>query len=209
MALLPYKSIVTVPAASKDMTLLATVKTELGITDAASDAKLSALIQQASAAIVSFCKREFAQETLADTFRTDCGDSVLQLSRRPIVSVTSIVEDDVSLTAADYEIIAANGWIQRIDSEERPIGWAWGKTVVTYVAGWIMLTNLPSDLERACIDLIKGKWFALERDPLVKSESTPGVYSVDYWVQSGESVRGLPADVARQLEELGYVEVIA
>jgi hypothetical protein len=204
----PYNSTVSVAASSKDMTLLNTVKTELSIGNTDYDVLLGSFIQQASAAIVSYCRREFARETLVDTFRIGGGITTLQLTRRPIVSVTSIVEDGVTLDSDDYEIIAANGWLNRLDASGDPQCWECGKIVVTHVAGWLMLTDLPSDLERVTIDLVKSKWFARDRDPMVKSEGTPGVYEVSYWVDTGQYVRGLPAGIAAKLDELGYVDPV-
>lgn len=205
---LPYNSTVSVIAGSKSMTSLARVKTELDITVDTHNTFLYDAIAQASAAVVSYCRREFAQETLVDSFRIGGGIGLLQLRRRPIVSVSSIVEDGVTLDSDDYEIIKDNGWLQRLDSDGDPQCWECGKIVVTYVAGWAMLTDLPSDLERVTIDLVKSKWFGRKRDPMVKREDVPGVLLTEYWVDTGQYVRGLPAGIAQRLDELGYVDPV-
>lgn len=193
---IPFATAVTTPAASKDMTLLATVKTELGITGSTDDAFFAVQIQQASAAIVTYCNREFAKETLVDTFRPECAVDYLSLARWPLVSITSIVEDGETLTAADYESEAATSLIYRLDGDDVRSRWAATKIVVTYEAGYVMLTSLPHDLERACIELVKRRWFARKRDPLVKSETVPDVYEVGYWVNGNGDSSSMPDDIA-------------
>lgn len=210
MAILPYRSDVTVAAASKDLTILATVKDELGETDTDSDNFLTGLIQQASDKAVELSGREFAEETMKDYFRNDswqrCAD-VLQLSRRPIKSVISIIEDGVTLEPTDFEIIAETGWIQRIDSSGNPQSWGGGKIAVEYVAGWISLTEIPSLLERIVIDEIKREWFARGGDPIVKSEEVPGVLRRDFWIPG--STTGVQKDpMLTALEDAGFIETI-
>src|SRR5262245_46559089 len=66
----PYNSPVIVAASSRDLTVLETVKVELGIqaSDTSRDAYLNTLITQASQIIATYCNRIFAQETLSDHF---------------------------------------------------------------------------------------------------------------------------------------------
>jgi hypothetical protein len=206
---LPYNSTVSVEAQSKNMTSIERVKRELGVTVDTHNTFIYEAITQASAEIVSYCRREFAKETVVESFRVGEPVGILQLSRRPIVSVSSIVESGVTLTTDDYEIDALTGWIYRLDGNDERRGWECGKIVVTAVVGWEMLTDLPSDLERICIDLVKSKWFARKRDPLVKREEVPGVLLTEYWVDTGEYVRGLPAGIAKKLDELCYVDPVA
>lgn len=185
MPLLPYNSIVTTHAASKDMTVLATVKTELGLSVTTWDTLLATLIQQASGKAVELAGREFAAETMTDYFLVAGCDPVLQLSRRPIKSITSIVEDGVTLSASDYEAVALTGWLRRIDADGLLIAWASGKVDVVYVAGYTMLTELPHGLERIVIDEVKRQFFSRKRDSLIRQESVDGVGSFSYWVNSG------------------------
>lgn len=203
----PFKSVVTTPAASKDLTLLATVKTELGITGTTDDAWLSVQIQQASAFAVAYCNREFAKETLVDTFRPDAAANYLSLTRWPVVTIGSVVEDDETLTAADYEVDPAAGMLYRLDGDDERRRWAIAKIVVTYEAGYVLLTDLTHDLERACIELIKRRWFARKRDPLVKGEEVPDVYNVQYWVNGSGSGAALPDDIALTLDKYRRIAV--
>lgn len=196
----PFKTTVTTPAASKDMTVLATVLAELGLTgtDASRDALLAALIKQASAAIVAYCRRELASETVRDDFRTEterrCIEALI-LDRTPVTALGTVVENGVTLGGADTELDPATGFLYRLDGQDCRIAWAHAKITVAYTGGFVMLTTLPNDLERACIDLVKHRWFARARDPLVKSVSVDGVATEGYWVGGVGEGAGLPPDV--------------
>src|SRR5450759_693293 len=97
---------VTDTADTYDLTVLATVKAELGITDRDEDENLARWINQASGVIAKYCNRVFAQETLSDTFRLkwrEC-EEILVLSRFPVSSIASVLENDATLDpASDYE----------------------------------------------------------------------------------------------------------
>jgi len=212
MPILPYRITVTTPATSKDMTVLATVKAEMNITtvDAARDAFINVLIQQASGKAVELAGREFASETMTEKFRVDeRRDSILQVSRRPVSSVTSIVEDGATLTSADYEIIASTGWLQRIDSDGNPQDWASSTPItVVYVAGWVMLTALPHALERIIIDEVKRNWFSRTRDPLLRGEDIPDVANLQYWIDRGSGANGSKDPMLLALEAAGFVDAV-
>lgn len=212
MAIIPYNSTVTTPAASKDLTVLATVKAEFGFTtvDAARDALISVHIQQASSKAAELSRREFAAETMTDSFRSDyCGSTVLQLVRRPIKSVTSVVEDGTTLAGTDYEIIPANGWLQRIDGSGNPQSWG-DKTVVVYVAGFTLLTEESHALERIVIDEVKRNYFARERDPLLKDIDVDGVARLGYWVDRSGSGGGTGQidPMLAALSQQGFVDAV-
>lgn len=205
----PYDTTVSVAATSKDMTLAATVKTELGITDSDHDAYIALLIQEESAAAVAYCDREFARETVIESFRLENEDRCvvgLYLSRVPVASITSVVEDGVTLTAADYELAAAAGRLYRLDGAGSRSEWAKAKIVVTYAGGYVMLTTLPQDLERAVRTMVKQRWYARQRDPLVKAASLDGVMSEQYWV-GGVGEDGTPAEVAAVLDRYRRIAV--
>ena len=65
---------VTSPASTFDLALLASVKSELSITDRSEDANLARWIGQASTAIAAYCNRVFVTETVSETFRLSCRD---------------------------------------------------------------------------------------------------------------------------------------
>lgn len=197
----PTRTEIIGAAGSKDLTVKATVKSELQITGVADDDFLDTLIHQASAQIVSYCGREFARETIRDTFRISRGYGWLQLSRWPTASITSITESGVALAASDYELDAAAGRLLRVSSGA-PILWTDELIVVTHVSGWNLLAELPHDLERACIDLVKSRYRQRLRDQTIKAERVDGVASFEYWVGDipGEDA-GLPSQVAGVLDQ--------
>src|ERR1044071_9207493 len=95
---------VKTPATSFDLTDIDTVKDELEISGSESDDRLARYITEASRAIATWCNRVFGKETVAETFRNGEGLECLVLARRPVVSITSIVEDGVTLSSSDYEL---------------------------------------------------------------------------------------------------------
>ena len=61
--------------------------------------------------------------------------------------------------------------------------------------------DLPEDLERACLETVKARWFARVRDPLAKGEQVQGIASADYCVPStGDGDPGLPPSVVGLLQ---------
>lgn len=183
----PYRTVVVTPGASIDLTVLAAVKDELGITSSANDAWLQTKITQASNAIATSCNRPLHQETVADYFSLDwqhCrNNGALVLSRTPVASIVSLVEGNATIDVSNYEYDAEKGMVWRtVNNNVRGGYWLGGQIVVTYVGGYELLGTLPYDLEQACILLVKGSWFSKTRDPLIKSVSIPDVASYDYWV---------------------------
>lgn len=180
----PYRTTLSGSAASRDLTTLATMKLALGLTDSSQDAWLSAEITQASQVVASYCARVFAQETLIDSFRLrGCRGDRLNLSRAPVASITSVVEDDVTLTATlDYEFDVGTGYLWRLDGSDNRTVWTGAKVVVTFVAGYELLQTLPNDVERACIILVRDGYFAKARgDSLARSErvETVGIETIE------------------------------
>ena len=188
---------VITPAASKDLTVLATVQAELEITGAADDGFINTLIQQASAAIVAYCGREFAAEEVDETVKA-YGTATLMLSRTPVTTLTSVTLDDgvssLTVPASDYMLEdAENGFIRSLTG-----GWKWtaaqGAGIIArpvagsefqayrirYTGGYTLLTTLPHDVERACIDLVKVKYLARGQGGNITEQEVPGVYRAEY-----------------------------
>lgn len=182
---------VVTPASTYDLTILATVKAELGITDRQSDPALTGYIRHASDVVAKFCNRVFAAETVSETFRLKYRAEELMLSRYPVTGITSVVENDSTLTEADYERDDDTGELRRLSSDA-PVCWPRGKIVVVYTCGYELLSNLPFGIERATILLVKQYASAGDRDPLVRSETVDGAGSTDYFSSAGS---GLPPEV--------------
>ena len=192
---------VTIAANSYDLTDLATVKVELGISGTAQDAQLDHYITAASLAAAQYCNRVFPAETVQDRFDLTFprmrygGDGKLQLSRWPVISVTSITENGVVLVAeTDYRLDAANGTLWRLSPTTGNVT-SWGTTPVlaVYQAGY---ASIPADLEDAAIRMIRTRWFAKDRDPMARSVNVVGVLEQQFWVPTGTDAGNMTVDVA-------------
>jgi Phage gp6-like head-tail connector protein len=198
----PYRTDIILPGLSIDLTVLATVKAELGITDTDSDAWLQSKITQTSAAIATACGRVFQRETVADHFNLgwrSCNDKLV-LSRFPVEEIVSVTEGDQTLAADQYEFESRNGLLFRVTGNNTWSSWTGDRIVVTYEAGYEMLESLPHDLEQACILLVKQNYFAKTRDPLIKGVTIPGVSTHDYWVGGVGQGGGMPPEVQTLIE---------
>lgn len=197
-------------ATSYDLTVLDTVKLELGIaiSDNSRDDELTSWIHQASDAIASVCKRVFAEETLSEVFRSEYSDnhiSALKLSRRPVNIITSIVEDAITLEETEYEVDFKAGLIYRMFSTDGLNRGSWQfcqKVTIIYTAGYVLLDDLPYDIERACLNLIKH--FNTNSvvgggrggDSSLKVIEVPGVIRREWGVNNNTSSKfDLPPDV--------------
>lgn len=203
------KSILTIvtPATSQDLTLLANVKAEFGITDSSQDANLQTWITQASAAVSDYCNRRFASEedleTIRNRIRLGFGyglyggfgeysggnfrlgrevDYVI-LKRNPVTAFASVVEDTITLVeGTDFECDYESGIMTRLNSNGDERRWRFQNLLVQYTAGYQLLGTLPIAIERATITLIKWFRFAATRDPYLLSEVIPGVRTAQYAV---------------------------
>lgn len=185
--------VVTDAADVFDLTDLETVKDELDVVDGESDDRLSRYITEASRAIATWCKRVFARETVAETFRNGKWVACLVLARRPVVAIASVLEDGTALTSTDYELDVETGLLYRLRSDCRS-SWCASKIVVTYDGGFDLPDDAPAPLSSACISLVKIKQSAQTRDPLVRAEDVPGVLSQQYWV-GGVGEDGIPPEI--------------
>lgn len=100
------------------LTTRSAVKTELGITASTDDALFDTLIDQASSAIVAYCGRPFARESYTETL-PGFGSINLQLARTPVVSVSSVSDQDGNVITDSAIGDADRGWLYR------RLGWAW------------------------------------------------------------------------------------
>jgi hypothetical protein len=187
----PYKTVVDTPAESKDLTVKATVKAELGITVTTYDDQIDTNIHQASALIVGYCNREFASEIVTESFRPTCYGPLetLWLTRTPVTDIEEVIEDGTTLDAALYELNAVSGELWRLDSAGYRCSWTSGVlTTVEYTGGYVSLTTLPHDVERACIEQVKATFKSRLRDPTIKSETMPDVHQVSYALAGGDFI---------------------
>lgn len=185
------------PAATGDLTTLATAKRELGIVDAAQDARIADLIREASDLVAQWCNRSgFGRETLRQTERIASPVDVIVLQRDLGVLVTSVTEDGIALTADEYE---RGGVLLNRLREAVRVPWTARLVVVEYQAGFVLPDEAPPALERACLDLLTGLWHGQGRDPAVRNETTEGVGAVGYFEPRADTLP-LPPDRLAALE---------
>lgn len=182
---------VIVPADSCDLTTLAAVKAELGISDHESDQNLSTWIAQASSAIIGYLNRTLGRETVRETFRLADRGSVLLLSRYPVAAIHSVTENDVTLSATDYELYNPNTGLLARFTDDAPSTWPQGKIAVEYTAGFDLPADAPADIERACILMVKQYWHGAGRDPFVRTRDVPGVMSTTYGTEGSAEIEDL------------------
>lgn len=196
-------------AGAYDLTTLATLKADLGITDSTNDTVLQRYLTAASEAIKNYCNRVFQVETVTDEFWAQrdpypstfaSGLAPLQLSRFPIkaAGVSSVVENGTTLVdATDFRVDYTLGHLTRIDGSAYPMRWPAYPISVTYQAGYV---TIPAALVEAVIRLVRASWYARLRDPMLRQENIPGVREAQYWISSPADGGNLPPDVVGLIE---------
>lgn len=169
---------VDTPATTYDLTVLESVKEELGIKTNDRDARLRSLIRRASGIVADHCRRVFAKETVTETLRL-VDRPHIALQRFPVSSVTSVTADGSALGATLYEVDAKRGLLYRLSGTTR-IAWCYDEVVVKYTGGFALVTDLPHGVEAAAIEVVKSLYFGGTRDPNVRSVEVPGVISKSY-----------------------------
>lgn len=189
-----------------DLTILETAKSELGIPqdDTSQDAKLTRWIHEVSGEICAYVDRILGRETVRETFITgplgqlaplQLGQMAsLPLRRYPVAFVDSVSMMDQTLPVGSYSFDMLKGLLYM------KYGRWCGDVIVQYQAGYVLLGELPYDIERAALLLLRYRYSAGLRDPMIRSEEVPGVYNVSYWVGSiPGSDASLPSDVTKLL----------
>lgn len=202
---------------------LSTIKAQLGITDAAQDASLTALLTQASALVDTYCGRQLGYATYSETFRLAPFDSrfALLLSRLPVVNVSGLIIDgtDFAQIVDTLDWDAAAGLLYPFPG----VG-VWGSSLgcgsttritVIYDAGYVvdgmdvpdpdsgdgatLPVTLPPEIALATLATARALYHAPGRgDPMIRSESAQGVGSVSY-LDPDTATGGLPPDAAAAL----------
>lgn len=197
---------VSVPAASRALLTAAQLRVAAGLSssDTSRDAELAAIGLTAADIITDWCgvagdgitPTTLLRETLVETFRQrECVD-VLILARRFLGSVT-VVEDGVTLDAADFSIDAGPGMLTRL-RDDRETLWSAAKIVVTYQAGF---PAAPTPLADVAAEMVARRTGA-SRDPLMKREriDIAGVREVEreFWANA-ENDADITPDMAAKL----------
>jgi hypothetical protein len=220
-------SIVT-PADSYSLVDLADVKTMLGVTVSTFDNFFSLVIPQASTAAQNYANNPFVVETIQDQWFPGSDGwpwtvrgayAPLQLKRWPLVAVPSVVETIAGVATTltlgtDFLADMRLGQLTRLNTycappagvPPLPCDWRPDPVVVQYQAGW---ETLPGDVFAAVVHLVKLEYYSQTRDPLIRSQSSPGIYEASYVMGTGPGGPGdLDAYAASKLDRY-RVPVIA
>lgn len=205
---------VLTPATNFRLVSLDTVKGDLGFddVDTARDARLGRYIDEASAAIATYCRRVWPVEEVRETIDPRCRAQRLLLERYPVIAISELTIAGDEVDPDDIEIDAAPGFVYRMDTagDER-IAWEGGRTIATYTAGFLLpdderetgdtLTlDLPADVQRAAAMLSARIWHGAGRDASVRGLQYADGSRIDYGMQAGASSSGeMPTDVAALL----------
>lgn len=197
---------VITPADSRELTSLETVKLELGLTGVDDDAYIGGLIDQASAAVETWCGRPFALEEVCETLDLTARSSVLLLSRWPVTSIASITASGISLDPSAFEFDGNSGQVFRITETGTRCAWGIGRTVVKYSTGYVLPgeegRTLPHDIEWAVLSLIRAAFLGRARDPMIRSETIDGIGALTYFGR--DAIEGVvPMLAAHRMPNIG------
>lgn len=178
----------TVTSAASDTSLLTIeeLRAAAGVTGSAEDARLQTLGRQVSLSIAAQCgvaadginPATLLSETCSEVFRLRDKSASIRLSRRPVTTIASVVENDETLAADGYELDKASGLLRRL-CDDSPSNWPCGKITIAYTAGH---ATAPADLKLAASKLVTALYAETARDPSLKRERVDGVSELEYWV---------------------------
>ena len=176
--------IVVTAATNRNLATLENVRLEFGLTDHSEDAQLRMWLRQASGLIERRCDPHLVNETFTQQFNNLCRAPSIKLHRYPVVVITSVVEDDVTLTIDDDYRYGANDGIIYRQSGGVDCEWSATKVIVTHSAGYTLGDDLPLEIERAVIEQVKAYRFGAERNPLARNIEVANAGSEQIWFDS-------------------------
>jgi hypothetical protein len=196
----PVFEVVTpaVNAAARRLTTAAKVQAALRL-GAVDTTLIESIIDAVSGECVRFCNLARAVAGPVPTFGLevvratwlgagmDRGSILVLPWRAPVTAVSSVVEDGTSLALnTDFRLVGG-GMLERM-ADDTLVCWSTGKIVVSWTAGWSLPAEVPAELEGQVIEQVKMKYLATDRDPALRSENTPDVWSGSYAVAGGDSI---------------------
>ena len=201
----------SIPSPNTDRSLLtrAQLRAAVGVEDGSKDAALIELGNYVAVLIAQACRVATAAgipptlrlETIVETIVLGTCSEWLDLARRPVTTINSVIENGTEIDSTGYRVAGSAGRLQRRSGSFAALWPRDRDIVVTYSAGW---ANVPDDLARAAIKFVQAEWNQGSRDPLLRRVRVEGVSEREYWVDpTKDSV--VPADVMDILERGGFV----
>ena len=126
----------------------------LSATNVDKDEQLRAFCDSASDACEAYTNREWRRQTFTETY--DGGTGAIALRRGPVVSVTTVTENGVTVAASGYTLDANSGLLLR-GGTMSPMYWLWGRqsVVVTYVVGAAVI---PPVVRNGVKEMVRHLW---------------------------------------------------
>lgn len=140
------------------------------------------LLTQSTAIVRGYCRQVIERVTAEAVTLTGRGETTLLLPEIPVISIASITEDAVAVSADDYDLMDG-GILRRIS------GW-WGSwtdpstIVVTYTHGF---SPLPQDVREVCLS-VAGRGY---------THASPSTFGLD----GLQEARGFPVSLFLTAEE--------
>lgn len=162
----------------------------LGIQTQDEDALLTRLLKAASGWIRAYLNRDINAADYEDAL-DGSGNALMRLPNYPVISVTSVVVDGVTIPATSF--VVRDGVLRRRD------GGSWGRgignAVVNYRAGY---EEIPDEVVQACLEVVA--WRFRERSRIGQSQiATPQGQNITFQTSD------VPQDVKTLLKNLRRV----
>lgn len=152
-----FEDTFTVSESNNTFLSLAEAKEYLNLNDTADDDELLAYTETACHLAELVADRTFSRKTQVDTLSSTGDSTTLYLTRRPVISITSVTERGTTLASTAYSCDLTYGHLYRMASTYDRTYWAQGSrsNVVTYVAGYAII---PTDVRYATLQILEHLW---------------------------------------------------
>lgn len=181
---------VITPADNTRLTTIDAVRTRIGISETVDDEVIEALIDEASAAAVSSCRRVFAQETVRQLV-FPCRAPQILIERTPATDLTVTEDGSVLVAGTDYHHDTDKAALIRL-FDGRPTCWTAATVQLDYKGGYVLPgednRTLPAEIEGAVLLMIGACYSSQSRVvEAVKAEEVTGVGRTEFFSAAGSS----------------------
>ena len=155
----------SIPSPNTDRSLLtrAQLRAAVGVEDGSKDAALIDLGNYVAVLIAQACRVATAAgipptlrlETVVETIVLGTRSEWLDLARRPVTTIGSVIENGTEIDLTGYRLAGSAGRLQRRSGSFAALWQRDRDIVVTYSAGW---ATVPDDLARAAIKFVQAEW---------------------------------------------------
>jgi hypothetical protein len=103
------------------------------------------------------------------------------------------------IEGVDFTADRAFGQLTRLSTNGQPRHWDSRPIVIQYPAGYT-LANL-ADAQEAVVQMVKERWFARTRDPMLRQENISGAYEASYWISALADRGAMTPEVTSLLDQ--------